>query len=65
MRIRKLLVLATVCWVAPLAGQPSSCPFAQAGAVAARERATATLSDGVPDEGSLFDIAHHSAALAP
>lgn len=72
MRKLKLLVFVTVCWVAPLAAQqaplgdePSGCPFAQAEIAAAQEESAPAVSDGVPTEGSLFDVGHHSAALAP
>lgn len=72
MRKLKLLVFVTVCWVAPLAAQqapmanePSECPFAQAEAAAAQGDSTAAISDGVPTEGSLFDAGQRSAALAP
>ena len=72
MRKLKLLVFATVCWVAPLAAQqapegdePSSCPFARAEAAAAHEDSMVTTSDGVPADASLFDVGHRVAALAP
>jgi len=74
MRKLKLLVFVTACWVAPLAAQqaplgnePSECPFAkaEAEAAAAQGDSTAAISDGVPTEGSLFDVGHHSVALAP
>jgi hypothetical protein len=69
---RNLLILAAVFWVAPVSAeqrvgaaqapghQPSGCPYAQAKAAAAAERANASTassigsSDSVPADGSFF-----------
>lgn len=70
MRKLKLLVFATVCWVAPLAAQQAplietspSCPFAQAQA-AAKDDAK-PIEYGVPAEGSIFDASLRRNAFAP
>lgn len=71
MRKLKLLVFATVCWVAPLAAQQApligsspACPFAQAQA-AAKGGDAKPVEDGVPAEGSIFDASLRRDAFAP
>ena len=63
MRKLKLLVFATVCWVAPLAAQQAplvqsapGCPFAHAQTGPKVDDNKPAISAGVPAEGSLFDV---------
>lgn len=71
MRKLKMLVFATVCWVAPLAAQQAplvqsapGCPFAQAQTGRKVDNKPA-INAGVPAEGSLFDVSLRREAFAP
>ena len=71
MRKLKLLVFATVCWVAPLAAQQApvvqssvGCPFAQ-GQMGAKMDGAKRPGDGVPAEGSFLDVSLRREAFAP
>ena len=73
MHLRKLLVLAAVCWVAPLSAQQrpaaafahdaSECPYARAEAreAAAMSAASSSTSAG----GSVFGLGRSSSGLNP